>query len=68
MDDDLYANIRSKSNINVFNDYLSFLNRIDELQGDEKILIGTKAHEFIQKLENTQMTQTYKMPLLFSIL
>jgi hypothetical protein len=66
MDDNLYANIRAKSSINIFNDYLSFLRSIDELQEDEKKIINTVAHEFIKKLETTQMTQTYKMPLLLA--
>lgn len=50
MDDNLYANIRAKSKINIFNNYLSFLRRIDELQEDEKKIIFTVAHEFIKSL------------------
>lgn len=66
MDDDLYINMKSKSKLNVLNDYLGFLYKMEELNGDEKNLIQTEAHNFIKKLETTSMTQTYKMPLLLA--
>lgn len=66
MDERLYSAIRSRNNMNIFRDYLSFLDKIDELNEDEKILIGTKAHEFIKEIENTKMSKLYKMPILLA--
>ena len=66
MDERLYSAIRSRNNMNIFRDYLSFLEKIDELNEDEKILIGTKAHEFIKEIENTKMSKLYKMPILLA--
>lgn len=66
IDDDIYSSIRAKTKINIFNDYLGFLNSIDELTEEEKALVKTKAHDFIKLLETTSMTKTYKMPLLLA--
>ncbi len=66
MDDDIYVNMKSKSKLNILNDYLGFLNEIEELDKDEKKLISTVAHDFIIKLEKTRMSKTYKIPLLLS--
>ncbi|WP_291581609.1 DEAD/DEAH box helicase family protein [Clostridium sp. UBA6640] len=66
MDDDIYDNIRSNAKINIFNNYLGFLNSINELTEDEKGLINTSAYEFIKKIESTYMSKTYKMPLLLA--
>ena len=40
------------------------MSKADGFQEDEKEIIHTVAHEFVKKLKITQMTQTYKMPLL----
>lgn len=66
IDDDIYSSIRAKTKVNIFNDYLSFLYSIDELTEEEKVLVKTKAHDFIKLLETTSMTKTYKMPLLLA--
>ncbi|CDI48711.1 DEAD/DEAH box helicase family protein [Clostridium tetani] len=66
IDDNIYNNIRTKSKINIFNDYLGFLNKLEELNEEENKFIGTKAHDFIVKIETTAMTKTYKMPLLLA--
>lgn len=66
MDDEIYTAIRSKSDINIFNDYLAFLSNINELNEEEKTLLNTKAHDFIKNIEKTSMTKTYKMPLLLA--
>ncbi|WP_454055304.1 DEAD/DEAH box helicase family protein [Clostridium sp. Marseille-Q7071] len=66
MDDDIYNNMRSNAKINIFNDYLGFLNSINELTEGEKELINTPAYEFIKKIESTSMSKTYKMPLLLA--
>ena len=66
MDDNIYANMKSKSKLNILNDYLGFLNKIEELNTNERNLISTEAHNFIKKIETTSMSQTYKMPLLLA--
>lgn len=66
IDDNIYNNIRTKRKLNIFNDYLGFLNKLEELNEEENKFIGTKAHDFIIKIETTAMTKTYKMPLLLA--
>jgi superfamily II DNA or RNA helicase/HKD family nuclease len=66
MDDDLYNVIRSRGELNIFNDYLGFLNNINELLEHEKLFLSTKAYGFINNIEKTSMTKTYKMPLLLA--
>ncbi|WP_139904817.1 DEAD/DEAH box helicase family protein [Clostridium thermarum] len=66
MDDEIYINMKSKAKVNVLNDYLGFLDRIEELEEEENGLVGTVAHDFLKKIETTVMTQTYKMPLLLA--
>ncbi|MBW9146578.1 DEAD/DEAH box helicase family protein [Clostridium sp. CM027] len=66
MDDDLYNVIRSRGELNIFNDYLGFLNKINEISEDEKLIINTVANGFLNKIEKTSMVKTYKMPLLLA--
>ncbi|WP_096636062.1 DEAD/DEAH box helicase family protein [Clostridium cochlearium] len=66
IDDNIYNNIRTKRKLNIFNDYLGFLNKLEELNEEENKFIETKAHDFIVKIETTAMTKTYKMPLLLA--
>jgi len=66
MDDSIYASIRSKKDVNIFRDYLSFIDKIDETTDNEKRLIGTIAHDFLKEIENTAMSKTYKMPILLA--
>ncbi|MBW9158733.1 DEAD/DEAH box helicase family protein [Clostridium tagluense] len=66
MDDDLYNVIRSRGELNIFNDYLGFLNKINELLEEEKLFLNTKAYGFLNNIEKTSMTKTYKMPLLLA--
>ncbi|WP_396022479.1 DEAD/DEAH box helicase family protein [Clostridium estertheticum] len=66
MDDDLYNVIRSRGELNIFNDYLGFLNKINEVSEGEKMLLNTKAYGFLNTIEKTTMTKTYKMPLLLA--
>ncbi|MBU3101937.1 MULTISPECIES: DEAD/DEAH box helicase family protein [Clostridium] len=66
MDDDLYNIIRSRGELNIFNDYLGFLNKINEISEEEKMLLNTKAYGFLNTIEKTTMTKTYKMPLLLA--
>jgi 23S rRNA A1618 N6-methylase RlmF len=66
MDDDLYSNIKKKPKLNIFRDYTSFLDSIDELNEDEKSLINTFGYEFIKFIETTSMSKTYKLPVLLA--
>lgn len=66
LDESVYFAIRTKKDLNIFRDYLSFLDKIGELSENERELIGTKAHEFLREIENTGMTKMYKIPLLLA--
>jgi superfamily II DNA or RNA helicase len=66
IDSCIYDNIKGKKDLNIFNDYMSFLNSLGELDEEENKLIGTKAFKFIKTMETTGMTRTYKMPLLLA--
>jgi superfamily II DNA or RNA helicase/HKD family nuclease len=63
MDGDIYEGMRRQSKYNVFRNYLRFLEEIKELSSAEENLIGTAAESFINMIELTSMTKTYKMPL-----
>ena len=63
MDDYIYDAMRKNSKLNLFRDYLTFLSDNSELKGQKKTLISTKAHEFLNTLETTSMTKSYKMPI-----
>ncbi|HCX63708.1 MAG TPA: NgoFVII family restriction endonuclease, partial [Eubacteriaceae bacterium] len=66
MDDELAANMKSNKNIKIFNDYMGFLNMQGRLSEKEMELVQTPAHEFIKTIENTSMSKTYKMPVLYA--
>jgi superfamily II DNA or RNA helicase len=66
IDDDIYVNMRRNSKLNILNDYLGYLNEIGELNEVEEMLINTKAHEFLVFIETTNMTKSYKMPVLLA--
>ena len=63
MDEDLYNNIKKKSKLNIFRDYISFLVKINE---SEDTLKDTLGHEFIKFIETTSMSKTYKLPVLLA--
>jgi superfamily II DNA or RNA helicase len=63
MDPAIYQNIRTKKKQNIFKDYLSFLSSIGKASEAETKIMGTVAHDFLKKIENTQMSKTYKMPI-----
>lgn len=66
LDESIYAAIRTRKDLNIFKDYISFLEKIGELSEEEQALLGTKAHEFLKEIENTSMTKMYKMPILLA--
>ena len=63
LDAQIYQNIKTRSEINIFKDYLRFLDSIGATTAAEKELLGTLAHEFLKNIENTDMSKTYKMPI-----
>lgn len=66
IDETIYTNIRNKKNLNPFNDYLGFLQKLGETNESEKSILNTAAHKFIIKISKTSMSQMYKMPLLLA--
>lgn len=66
MDEALIKAMRANSKLNIFKDYLAFLDKIGELTDDELKLKGTLAHDFLRVIENTSMSKTYKMPILLA--
>lgn len=66
MDTDLYDSIRAKGKLNIFNRYLDFLMERDCLSEQEKLLCSGRGKEFINMIETTSMSKTYKMPLLLA--
>ncbi|WP_425445867.1 DEAD/DEAH box helicase family protein [Dethiothermospora halolimnae] len=66
MDNDIYNAMKKKSKNNIFKNYIGFLNKNKELLEEEKNLLNTVAIDFINMIENTSMSKTYKMPVLLA--
>lgn len=66
MDNQIYSNMKRNTKLNILNDYLSFLNINNETNTEEKGILDSFAHEFINMIEKTMMSQLYKMPLLLA--
>lgn len=67
IEDNLYKDLRgSKRKYNPLNNYMQFLKDNNELTSDEEELYNTRGREFINMIETTSMTKTYKMPLLLA--
>ena len=64
MDDDVYQMAISHSKENPFKRYLDFLKELNELTTDEETLYKGIGREFINLIENTNMSKVYKMPVL----
>ena len=64
MDEDIISAMKRTPKFNLFRDYLSFLNDNNELSIEEKEYISAPAHEFLKTIETTNMTKSYKMPIL----
>ncbi|MBC2579162.1 DEAD/DEAH box helicase family protein [Clostridium sp. DJ247] len=63
IENDIYYKIKNVKDKNPFKNYFKFLKDINELEDEETAIIGTKAEEFINMIENTSMSKTYKMPV-----
>ncbi|MGL5756385.1 MAG: hypothetical protein ACRCYC_13730 [Paraclostridium sp.] len=66
MDDDIYRNMKKKSKINIFKDYMKFLDGENELKEDEEVIKNSIGYDFIKFIENTSMSKTYKLPVLLA--
>lgn len=66
MDDDIYSNMKKKSKINIFRDYIKFLDEVKDINGEEGKLKDTIAYDFIKFIETTNMSKTYKIPVLLA--
>ncbi len=64
MDDDVYDLCLKNSKENPFRQYFKYLDRLNQLNANEKSMIDTKADEFLNVIETTTMSKSYKMPLL----
>lgn len=62
----VYNNIRRNSKLNILRDYIAFLNNHGELDENERAICNTIAHRFINFIETTNMTKSYKMPVLLA--
>lgn len=66
MDEDIYLNMKGKSKENIFKDYLGYLKEHNLLNEDQKALMDTRAYDFINMIETTSMSKSYKVPILLA--
>ena len=66
MDDDIYRVAITHSKDNPFKRYLDFRKELGELSEGENILYSGIVREFINLIENTNMSKVYKMPVLMA--
>lgn len=66
MDNNIYNTMKKRPKSNIFKNYLKFLKQIDEMSEKEKEFENTFASDFINMIECTFMTKTYKMPLMLA--
>ena len=66
MDDDIYRAAITHSKDNPFKRYLDFRKELGELSEGENILYRGIGREFINLIENTNMSKVYKMPVLMA--
>lgn len=66
IDEDVYLNMKGKAKENIFKDYLGYLRDNDLLNEEEKVLMDTRAYDFINMIETTSMSKSYKVPILLA--
>lgn len=66
MDDDIYRVAITHSKDNPFKRYLDFRKELGELTEEENLLYRGIGREFINLIENTNMSKVYKMPVLMA--
>ena len=68
MDETIYLNIKSKAKINPFKNYLNFLKNQNDLSDEEIAWLDTPAANFINMIEKTSMSKTYKLPTILAFI
>lgn len=68
MDETIYLNIKSKAKINPFKNYLNFLKNQNDLSDEEIAWLDTPAANFINMIEKTPMSKTYKLPTILAFI
>lgn len=63
MDEEIFSAMKKNAKFNILRDYMSFLNEQKELTDEEKLLYHSRAREFLNMLETTGMSKSYKMPI-----
>lgn len=66
MDDDVYQMAITHSKDNPFKRYLEYLKELNELTAEEELVYQGIGREFINLIENTNMSKVYKMPVLMA--
>ena len=66
MDDDVYQSAVGNSKENPFKRYLEYRKQLDEITEDQELIYDSIGREFINLIENTNMTKVYKMPVLIA--
>ena len=66
MDELIIDAMKRNRKYNLFRNYLAFLSDNNELKQEEKEYINSIAHDFLNTLETTSMTKSYKMPILLA--
>lgn len=66
MDDDVYLLAIKNAKTNPFKDYLGYLKEMGDLTFEETALCAGLGREFINVIENTNMSKVYKMPVLMA--
>lgn len=66
MEDDIYQYCIKHAKENPFRRYMDFLNEINELSPEEKLVYSGIGREFLALIETTDMQKVYKMPILYS--
>lgn len=62
----IYSGLKRVARINVFRDYMQFLNEQRKLTENQKEILNSRAFDFISMIETTAMSKTYKMPILLA--
>lgn len=66
MDDNVYQMAITHSKDNPFKRYLEYLKELNELTAEEELVYQGIGREFINLIENTNMSKAYKMPVLMA--
>ena len=68
IDETVYLNVKTKAKVNPFKNYLAFLNKQNDLTEEEMAWLETPAANFINMIEKTSMSKTYKLPTLLAFI